>query len=418
MSLPGRALLEQSEEDPASVSVDQVVETIQSVEPEEYLVLFRTIVTLLEDHPSMGEELIDVLIDELEAPDEGTRVAAMRTLVNLATVEPDAIVSALPEILGHRDDPFAPVRGSALQVLLVLAEKRPEEVIDRLDLLAPYTTDDVPYVGEVAVKTMRSLADNHPDELGTHVDPVIAFLDDPPEIESGVRQQWLRYHPTYRESRELGHVSTSDRERLLTTVAAFVAQLAAERPDAFHEHVSTLGEVIVREPSKYVREHLVKAIGTIAADDPDAASTAIEPVAAVLEDAKSTGLVASSSKTLAWIADGRSREVSEAISDDLSSVVGGLDADDEELIEASAALLSYVAEHKPEAVKPALPRVREMLHSDEPQLRGLAVWIVCYIGEEEDTERLSEIERTDPNPSVQSAATDAIDILQRRLGAN
>lgn len=418
MSLPGRELLEETEDDPASVPLERVIETIRDVEPSEYLVLFRAIINLLDEDPTLSDDLIEALIAELDADDEGTRVAAMRTLVNLSALEPDEIVSALPEILEHREDPFAPARGSSLQVLLVLAEKRPEEVIDRLDVLSPYVTDEVPYVGEVAVKTMRSLANDHPDELAHHVDPVIDFLADPPEVPSGERQRWMRYHPTYREKREMGHITTSDRERLLTTVAAYVAQLAGERPDALHEHVETLGDVIERERSNYVREHLLEAIGAVAADDPDAAADAIEPVAAVLEDARTAPLIAAASWTLAWLAEGHSTEVSDAVAEELPAVVEGLDADDDELAQGSAALLSYVAEHEPEAVEPALPQVRELLDSEEPQIRGLAVWIVGYVGEEDDRERLAELEREDPHPAVQSAAGEANEVLQRRLEAD
>lgn len=414
MTGAGRSLLEDATANPTDIDTERIIATVRDVHPEEYEDLLEAVRHVLDATESIAEPLVTALIADLDNVDDDSRLAAVRILVNIAAAHPDTIVEHLPALADRLEDQDPAFRGGIAQVFLAVSREAPDPVMAEIDALEPLLADEVPYVAEVVIRLARSSLPNEAPALAPLIDDLVSFLASMPEIDSEDRRRWVRYHPSYREVQEQQQFSVPDGERIAAMAADVLATFAEERPEDVRGHDQTLVEVLERERSTYLRLHLLDTIGAIAAIDPDVADQAIEPVATVLADAPTDSLAAKAAWTLAWLGEGRAAELTTAIEGELDTLIDGLEAEDDELVEASAAVLSYVAEHDPAAVRRALPRVRELLESEEPQIRGLAVWILGYAGTEDDLMRLNTVRDADGSDEVSAAAGEAASLLAAR----
>lgn len=411
MSNPGRAFKERAAADPTAVTPSILRETIRAVSPKEVPHVLTGISITIETEPTLPEEFVAMLCEEVSTGDRETRLAAMRGLSTIAAVDPEPVISELPTVLNRLEDPFPPVRAAALRCLLAVGEADPDAILPYLDDVVRLVDDPVPYVGEVALGFLRQLHEEHAEEIVPALDAIVAILVDPPRFEPKQRLRWHAQHPDYEAHVEREGGTSAHREDFLALAAYLLAQLAPEFPGEFVDHVPALAEVIDREGSYSVRYHLLDTIRVVAEHDPDAAGGATGVIAAVLAETHDDELRERAAWVLTWLAEGGVTELAETVPDTLPPIERMLETDRTESQAAAASLLSYIGQHDPSQVEPSLPRLRELLEAEDPQIRGLSVWALAYAGTEDDRERLEIRAREDSTEEVRRAAEEATAIL-------
>lgn len=405
-------LLDRVNADPNAVEAEDVVREIRNVNPDEFPTLLSAVGRMIDRNPGRAHGVVDAVKAEIDVDEDVTRVAATRVLATTAAAAPEAIIPVLSDIEARFGDESPPVRGAALRVFVSLCETHPEEVTRRLDSIASLIRDPVPFVGETAMEVVRTIELERDQDLETIVAELVGTLDDPPEFDPIERRRWMRYHPTYLEWLDREGVSTSDRERYLATASRILARLSFESPNIASKHVSTIADIIEREQSTPVRVHLLDMISFVADNEPGVATPAIAPVSDMLLEAHTDSFAAKAAWTLAWLAEGDSADVADAVNDAVPELQTMLESDDEDLVGGVTAVLSHVAEHNPEAVEAVNPRARELLEEENKRIRGLAVWILAYTGAKEDQSRLDRLSKEDPDPEIREAAADALVALE------
>lgn len=397
---------EQDESGSSEFTIDDFVDSVRSVTPEELPDLLRRVSRVTRADDERAEQIVRRMKPLLESESENTRIAATRTISTLASIHPDPVSTATPSLADRFDDESPAVRAAAVRAFVSLADREPESVLPHVEAIEPLLVDDVLYVGEAALGVVETLLPEHVESILPVRGTLVETIESSPPLDPADRRRWMEQHPTYRETLDRELSTASDRERFLSSASKAVALVTAQRPSAFHEALPTVAMVLMREESTPVRRNLLDAIGAVAEDDPAAATPAIDSVLEVLVETHSDELKSKAAWTLAWIAEGAQTEVVTAVSERVSSLFPSLEASDADLRGGVLALLSHVAELDPGTIEPALPEVRALLEDDSRSIRGAAVWTLAYAGTDEDRKRIREIAAEDPDPDVRAAASD------------
>lgn len=417
MSDRATELLKSARDDPDVVTEEALREAVRDVAPKEVSSVLRTVGIAIKADSSRADDFLSVLLEEAHADDRETRLAATRGISTIAFAEPSIVAEELPAVTDRFEDAWGPVRAAALRTLVSVANERADAVLPYLDRLPDRIADDHPYVGKAAVELLSQLVPEHTDEVVPLVDHLMAVLVDPPEFDLDTRMEWHNQHPFYNTWDEQDLGSAADRGLYLGHVASVLAAVAIDHPGELADRVPDLVAVLEREELPGVRSPILATIQAIAETNPEAAASAMDPVASVLKEDPTASVYEKAAWILAWLAEGGVEGIEDALAGLEPRIEAGLEEENDEVRGATIALLSYLAERDPAAVDDFLPAVRDMLDADNPQHRGMAVWTLAFAGSVEDRDRLERIADEDPHEYVRGAAEEGAAMIDERPSA-
>lgn len=408
----GEQLRERTVTDPEGVPIEEILNALEANPSRNRSEVLEALSAATADQPRRAETAVTGLESLLDGS-RTLRIAAADGLSVVAGNQPDAVSWAVPSLADQLDDDSGRVRASAARALATLGESQSESVRPVVDDVEPLLTDDAPFVRAAAAAIMTAVLPEEVDAAIPLVPALVEALEPMSGLDSKAKEEWLRNSPVREKLLEAKSDARQDRERIRTHFAAALATTAEQRPSSVVDCLPTVIEYLERESNPLVRSALLDVVGFVAQYDADTTGAAIEPVAAVLANTKEVTLQAKASWVLGLLAEKQPDRVFEAIQNDIPAIIALLDESDERVEGAAVGLLSYVAEHDPDAVRPALPQLRELLTADRATVRGGAVWALAYAGRRKDRDRLLAL-TDDDHDDVRAAANEALEVLEAR----
>ena len=412
----GKRLRERAEENPEAVSIDEILNSLRNGPVGERSHALRALVLVTEDHPERADEAREALVPMLSATSAMTRELGARTLSVLAQVHPDSVRPAIPELIDLLEDDFGLARARAVRALASIADSDPESVTAALSHLEGLLTDEALFVREPAIDLTARYLPERADEVAFVAPALVETLEPPETLDPETRRALQRGSSGQQPVLEHESEARRERERTRVRAAATLASLSEERPDTLTDSLPSLLDLLEAESSVTIQSAILDVLGHTATEPSVDPTPAIDPVAKTLSDAVDPTLRTKAAWVLGLIAESEPEAVTEASRSALQTIGDLLEADDVRMQGAAAGLLAYVAEYDPEAVSPLLTRLRTLLESDADFVRGSAIWVLAFAGEDADRERLAALTREDADPDVRSAATAAVEIFDERSG--
>ena len=146
-------------------TIDEYVDSVQSVSTTELPDLLRTVSRVTQADDERAEQIVRRMEPLLESESEDTRIAATRTISTLASIHPGPVSIAADALSDRFDDESAAVRAAAVRAFVSLADRNPEAVLPHLDGIEPLLVDDVLYVGEAALGVVKTLLPEHVESI-------------------------------------------------------------------------------------------------------------------------------------------------------------------------------------------------------------------------------------------------------------
>ncbi|MFB6136211.1 MAG: hypothetical protein ABEJ04_05590 [Halobacteriaceae archaeon] len=354
---------------------------------------------LAERAPETAAAVVEAFAD---APDR----QGLEVLAAVSNADPDLVAPVAPAVRDALDGDAPEV---ALAVLASLAADRPEAVTPATERLGRFLTDGYAFEREPAVECCLDLAASAPESLVSIVPALLEVADAEPletDADIGVDDRELR-----EEVRQQMTSAAMGRNLERANAAAAVEAAANADPEAVRPHAERLAELGTGSDSGPVRAFSLGALAAVAGADPEAARPALDGVAAVLatdEDEVARGKAA---RVLAAVADADPEAVAAVVSD-VAPAADLLAADLAQTRGAGAALLSYLAEVRPEDVAAHAPVLRERAGDadEETYVRGSAVWALMYADPAANREFVRGLAESDPDGDVRAAAAEALEL--------
>lgn len=310
----------------------------------------------------------DRLLDAFDA--SGGSPEAMRAVESLARVAPDRVTPVVEDIVSLLGAEDSEVRSSAARTVSILARADPEAVAPRVGTLAAHLDDEALIVDEL-MTAVGAVAASRPTAVENCVDRIVDSVD--AELPS---TRWAAVDA-------IAHLAAERPAEGIRALPALLAFLATTEstPDEEGGIPNEFSTEVVHELEQqeelrevWARKRAATAISAVATAMPERSADAVE---------------------------GRTRELLALLDDEDPNVRG-----------AVVGLCSFVAEHTPGRLAPAVDRFVERLEDDHAPVRGSAAWTLGYLNAEAALPALSEVARSDPDTNVRAVAVEAIDRIE------
>lgn len=257
------ALVERAEEDPTSVTVDDV-------------------------RPF------------LESDDEITRKRALDVCQAVAYTDAERILPLVPELIAFADDDFLAIKHSALGALSHLVQDEPDAVAEGVGTVARSLDGETPLTRFLAAKTVALLAVKRPERVAEHVDSLFDALDrDDPTVPEEVKQPSFGSPDEHEPVREEIGKNISQNQNARELAATTLLVVAETDPEAIVPHLDAV-ERYVTDDNAIVSGQFVDVVSTLATEDYALPDGIDERVEATLPDG-STQLRARSLRALGYL---------------------------------------------------------------------------------------------------------------------
>jgi len=323
--------------------------------------------------PAVEATVSTALAGALTDGDHVVRRHALVALANAARARPRAAVECVDRLSGALDPDSLDLLSSGLEVATVAAETDPEAAVR---LLGPL------------FDVLSGLAGRDPGETTAL----------PGGASGGARD---RYRNEVTELRR-------QRGRTVNVIATVLLG----QPTAVAEVRDALTEALGCASLGPHRGSLAEVVGHVAETDPGAVEPMVDPLAGLLDE-QDHEVVASAAWALGVLAEPFGERVADAAADHTGPLVDLLKTDDRRARVASAGLLAYVGEFRPEAARPAVDALVEMLNGGEPRERATAALALGHVGTDEALPALRSA-TDDADDTVRSTAERAISRIEER----
>lgn len=384
--------------------------------------LARTLETFPRDADLVGETLSELdpeqrsaavatvaerLADEDPAVRRGAAVA-LRVCFETAPDADSAVANDLARVLADDDHVVRKQAGTALRNLARQDPETGREAVDHLPELFDPGSPDLLAVGlDAAAAIAEGESDAVVPLLGPLLDTLEALADREPE-RTEVRGAGPELPPA---ARERDRQSAIERDRQRRRIVSIVGATLAARPETASSVRPALSDVLRNEEVGRDRAVLAEALGRAAESDPAAVAPLVDDFAVLLDDSES-GVVGSAARALGLLADTHGRRVADATETHVGALADLLNGEGTSVRVASAALLAYVAEHRPATVEPVADSLIAALDDANPDVRASAAFALGVGGIRRSLSDLRDVAETDPDERVRTTASTAIDRLE------
>ena len=321
---------------------------------------------------------IDLVLDALECPEPSVQERAITVLYVLSKTNPDRLNDDIPQVADLLENDRSTVRTKATLTLSNVAEESPTVVKPHVDDVIERLDDRSSSTRRTAIETVRRISDADPsavvravpqmaqllsaDTEETRRDAAVVLetlsIDHPDAVFGSIESLVALLQDPYRTPTDLNYRSTAAADR-----SRAAAQTRGYR--------SLVSDATGQESNVRAREAAARVIAKLARADPPAATELLEPHLPRLFD--------------------RLEDANPAIRASVASS------------------LAYVAQERPEAVRPAEEPLIEML--DGPiAVSSAAIWALRYVDTNRSREALEKTaDRADAPLAVQKTARTALD---------
>lgn len=333
---------------------------------------------------------------------EPRSVDRARTLHRRAKTDPETVdLEEVDRLVGAGE---ADARMAALRSLDEIAAHRPAEVLDLLPTLTDRLGSDELLVRTGAIHCLATLADAHPRKATPAADRVVRLLD--PETDEGVLEGAIPFVAAVAEADpgtvldavpKLAGLFRSEAPHEEETLVA-LAHIAASYPESVLPVTGELLTYVEADDSSH-RVAAIAALGTVAKEYPNVARPLI-PTLGDLLHADPHKLRANAAGLLAELCD----EYPAAVRPVGDRAIELLGDEDEKIRYNATSILARLAEVYPDELAPAVEPLVGALDEDFPYTRSNACWALGHLAADSALEALEELERSDPEPEVRTAA--------------
>ncbi|WP_415379419.1 HEAT repeat domain-containing protein [Halosimplex sp. TS25] len=325
---------------------------------------------------------------------------ALRTCFEVHPETDPAVATELARSLADDDHVVRKHAGTALRDVAVQDPETADAAVDSLpELLDPASPDLL----SVGLDIAAVVAESDPDAAVPLVPPLLDALDalaDSAAGQSGGSDDVTARSPAAREFRRR---QATELGRQRDRIVGVVNETLGARPEAVSSVRPALVDALRSESVGVARATLAETLGQVAESDPAAAAGTTDDLAALLDDADAA-VATSAAWALGILADTHGQRVADAVAADVDALAALLDAEAPGARVASATLLAYVAENRPDAVDPAIDSLVAALDDANPDVRASAVLALGDAGTERALADLRTVATDDPDERVQTTA--------------
>lgn len=418
-------LLAQARADPTSVGVSEIMDRVAAEEVTEQTAL-RTVYAVLDTEPHRASEMARDLEPYTERANDDVRSTAVLLVAAVARVDASAVRPLIPTLVDLLGDEYVPVQHDTLTALADIAEAHPEneDIRTAVPRLKSLLTNEYVHVREGAVKITAAVASVDPEAV-VHLAPALLAIVERYSTET-INELGTAAAESFEADRT---VMTDDgesrraagelqdemqRSRLRTevireTAAEALIPIAEEDPASIAAAAPRLFDVLQYDPIVVTRTAVLAVLRAIADTRPTAIVDGVDVLTDPLCEDEFPTLQGAAARTLAVTADMHPKTVADIVAPDVEYVADLLAVSDVAVRGAAAALLAYVAEHRPDEVRRVRPALTEALDDEHPSVRGSAVWALQFVDDETTRTALREIVEDDPDPAIRELASEIRD---------
>jgi len=399
-------LAERAETEPDAVSIDTLVAALRRDPPDSANQIRRAVRSLIESGPTAPGDAAAAL-EPLTADFEAA--AAVRVaFASLVATHPERVEGVTPILLDAVEGGDPDARDQAFHALEALAETRPSELLpEAVPALRSKLRAETPAEQSGALAVTAELARQRPAAVTPVTPDLLALVTT--EREFSTDDEYFEELPDQLKTRLQKEEVRAIRTRMVAALA--LVEITRADVDAGVGVIESLVERLPDEGNLTVREATYDLVWLIGQERPTAVRSAVEPLAARLTTEGDPEIQGKIARALGILADDHQEAVVTAVSSDVSTLCELLDADEPVALGGAVGLLSYLAERWPDAVEPAVPRLRELAADGPTYVRGNAIWALSYVGGDAAAETLDEVAATAADRDVRAIATEA----RRRL---
>ena len=399
-------LLRNARNRPGVVALADVIHQFETGDSEQRRMAIETLLLIGNDKPERIEAAMTDIEPLLNADDTDLRTATAHLIATVTAEHPERVIPLVPAIIDRLDDTVT-VRDDLARALAHIARVSPDDVVSAVSSLEDYLDSELPFLRKHAVDAISGVARELPSEVTPLVPALIEVLANRPDTIPG---ETLTEIDTPQMRRELQRREAQTRvrsEACRQTAALTLAEIGETHPDTLVKHISRFVNILKTETTPDIRAPIIDLCGRIAQEHPTDASLTIEPLGNILLESDHTTVQATTAWTLGILADEYPVAVAAATRPALPTLVDLLG---ENLYTNGAVtgLLAYVAEQYPEAVKPTVPALLELIDDEHNSVRGGVVWTLGFVGGDDAIDALETVKETDPDSVVRQAASEAL----------
>ena len=398
-------LREQAASDTDAVEPAAPARALESA-PDEADAVGEVLATLAEaGHDGAVAAVVD-LLDHEEASVRAGAASALGRYLDAGGTAEEATLAALAE---RFDDDYSVTRRYAGTAYLAVARDRPAAVGHAVDHLPGLLDPENPTVREVGADLVEAYVETDPgaDDATTLLSAVAETLGEMPDIAGGVVPDdgtgVGSGGPAHDQAEQYAGRSQRQRNRL----GMLAGDLLAARPAAAADSLGSVLATLDTVEAGGVRAPLVEGLGRAAETDPEGVAPAIETLGRFLDD-DDPAVAARTAWTLGILAETHGPRVADAATDHLESLEALLSGEEFARV-ASAGLLAYVCEHRPEAAEAVTGGLVDLLADDAPRARAAAAHALGYAGADNARPALRAVADDDPDEDVSAVAAAAIE---------
>ncbi|WP_049903300.1 HEAT repeat domain-containing protein [Halococcus agarilyticus] len=308
---------------------------------------------------------------------------------------------AVATLAAGLDDPVS--EAVSLRALLTIAEECPGAVDPVLDAVGRRLTDAPVVIRRHSSRIVVERADDDPAAVtglvSQLVETVVAGRADIPDGE----------RPSYRRSR-LEPRAVVD-EGLGRRAAAVLGDIARTEPESIAPEIGRLDPVFDPDTAWNVRlrEQVAAVVQSVAIACPEASMALVPSLVELLEaENVPASARAGGAAALAALAETRSERVADRVGTVIPALESLLTDDDPSVRARAGSLLSYVAQHHPEAAAPLTHPLIDRLDDEPVPVRASTVWTLGYVDTELARETLRAVASADRDPDLRALAADRL----------
>lgn len=399
-------VIKQAYDAPTDVSVPKLVDLLVESEGDQLETAIDALLTVLAEDRQEITMAIRMLQSSLTADEP--RYAAIVALTRITSNYPETATDLAPTFVDMLDRGDIAIRRNALRSLGYIARTSPTAVGDYMMNIEPFLTSDLPTERRHATWIVAEVAEGRPELIGEMIDELIEIViqdwaasgtDTAPDSVPDVLEEFERH-----AQEEDDHI----RENAATALAA----VAQERPDELVDNVSSLIDFLDPESPSELQVSVIHILAFIAEERPDMVTPAIEPLAEIVANDGYPTLQSHAARVLGILAETHRGAVVDTVEPALPSLFDLLDDENPSVRRSVTGLLSYIADHEPQAIEPVRSDLLELLDDPVPTVRASAMWALLPLGGPTLRERLRDIAATDPEPELQQLAEQILSQLE------
>jgi HEAT repeat protein len=390
--------------------VSTLIEQLAAEDPQHRKAASIALSKMADDSPEQLSEFGERLVSFLQSDDLSVRMQVSSALISLVSQSPELGIDNVSDLEMRLDDESPVVRKNVLSVLHITAKSDASAVEPITERIVDLLDSEIAAIRQRAVTILLQIGRESPTSLSAHVGTLVPRLDEQPEQEAAIDEQYS-LKPSGRLSQQeldpIQRVQQDERIRVHVIkdgVALLLATIAETEPSRFEGHTDALLTHLDDE-RMIVRKSIAEIVGFAEDAGVVDAQTVVPKLVDQLAREPTDVVRGRYAWALGHLSD-RSETARSAAAEAVEENLDLLKSDDVEVKVGVASLLAAVVDSHPEVVAEAHAEIVALLDDESSIVRQHAVYVLGTLDDDQFTPHLERVCDEDPEPAVAGSAAD------------